>query len=140
MFGKKHSREALEKMSGCNNPMFGKIHSNKTKEKMSVSSSGSKNPNYLEPHLRTETIGRQIRDSNKYKKWRRIVRKLGRYSCLFCGSKEKIHADHIKPFAIIILENNIKTLEEAWECNELWDLKNSRILCENCHKKTDTWA
>ena len=37
-------------------------------------------------------------------------------------------------------KNQISNLEEALECEELWDINNGRVLCENCHKKTDTWG
>ena len=33
-------------------------------------------------------------------------------------------------------DNNIKTLEEAIRCPELWDINNGRTLCNTCHNKT----
>lgn len=31
-------------------------------------------------------------------------------------------------------ENNIKTLEDAENCEELWNINNGRTLCRNCHR------
>lgn len=51
-----------------------------------------------------------------------------------------LNVDHIKPFCIIMQENNIKSLEEAEKCAELWDTNNGRTFCETCHKETDTFG
>lgn len=82
-----------------------------------------------------------IRKSTKYVDFRNHIFKRDKYTCQHCGQiGGQIEADHIKNFSIIISENNIKTKEEAYECNELWDEKNIRTLCESCHKKTDHYC
>ena len=46
---------------------------------------------------------------------------------------------HIKSFAKIISENNIKNSEDALKCEEMWDIINGVTLCEECHKLTDNY-
>lgn len=82
-----------------------------------------------------------VRDSGKYRAWRRDAYEQGNYICQECGVRGgKLHVDHIKPYSLIFIENNIKTYEQAMNCKELWDYNNTRILCISCHRKTDTWG
>ena len=83
----------------------------------------------------------QIRNSLKYKNWRRLIHKRDNWTCQLCGKKGgKIHVDHKEKFAKILYENNIKTLEDALNCKEIWDIDNGRVLCKDCHEKTNTWG
>src|SRR3972149_930099 len=63
----------------------------------------------------------KIRNSVEYKRWRKSV-----YTCKECGKRgERLNVDHVKPFAYF---------------PELrLDMNNGRALCENCHKKTDSY-
>ena len=82
-----------------------------------------------------------IRQSFKYRQWRSRIYERDNFICQECGgSGGRLNADHIKSFSLILEENNIKTLEDAKECNELWDLGNGRTLCEDCHKQTDNFG
>jgi HNH endonuclease/NUMOD3 motif len=68
-----------------------------------------------------------IRNSLEYRLWREAVFKRDGYACIIGGKTHghKLHADHIKPFALF---------------PELrFDINNGRTLCEECHKKTDTY-
>ena len=81
-----------------------------------------------------------IRHCYKYRQWRSDVFTRDNFTCQECGLiGGKLNADHIKPFSWIIKDNNIKTLEEAMNCEELWNINNGRTLCLECHKKTDTF-
>ena len=64
------------------------------------------------------------------------------FACQWCGDNRgsNLNADHIKPFAVILSEKNISSIDEALKCEDLWDLSNGRTLCEECHKKTDTYG
>jgi len=53
---------------------------------------------------------------------------------------KNLEVDHIKPFAVIFFENNIRTFKQAMLCKELWDNSNARVVCKSCHLKTDTFG
>lgn len=67
----------------------------------------------------------KIRNSLEYHLWRESVLERDNYKCIWCGSMENLHADHIKPFFLY------PELRFA--------IDNGRTLCKECHKKTDTY-
>ena len=79
----------------------------------------------------------QIRYSFQYRQWRSDVFTRDDFTCVLCGGKGgRLEADHYpKRFAIILGEYQIKTLEEALNCEELWNINNGRTLCQECHHK-----
>lgn len=86
---------------------------------------------------------RQIRNSPEMKVWRMGIFKRDKYTCLLCGRKRVIgdrvilEADHYpKKFSLIVKDSNIKTIEDARNCKELWDISNGRTLCRECHLET----
>lgn len=82
-----------------------------------------------------------LRGTTRMIKWRNSIYKRDNWTCKECGQVGgKLHADHIKTFSSILLENNIQTEKEAYKCKELWNINNGRTLCIECHKKTDTFA
>ena len=93
----------------------------------------------------TTKLGQLIRSCNLNKIWRTEVFQRDNWTCVSCGAKRSkgnrviIHCDHIKPFYKILEENNIKTVEEAKNCKELWDIENGRTLCIPCHKQTPSY-
>lgn len=65
-----------------------------------------------------DTIAK-IRNSPQYRKWKLSVRKKYNNTCAECGSNKKLHAHHIKPFAIF---------------PELrFEISNGLLLCQSCH-------
>lgn len=65
-------------------------------------------------------INARIRSSENFLKWRKAVFKRDNYTCVKCGKKGNINADHIKPFSIF---------------PELrFDINNGQTLCIECHK------
>ncbi len=68
-----------------------------------------------------------IRQSARYKAFRLLVLKRDNFTCQWCGIKGGyLEVDHIKPFAYF---------------PELrFELSNARVLCPNCHRKTDTYG
>lgn len=84
---------------------------------------------------------KKIRQSLKYRIWRMEVFTRDDFICQKCGKRGgRLHPHHIKSFSLILRDNNIKTLEEAINCKELWETSNGITLCIPCHKQTDTYA
>lgn len=91
--------------------------------------------------ITTRKLRSLLRRCSVYNRWRTRVFKRDDYTCLICGIRGgKLHADHIKPFLKVMLENNINTYEDAVRCKKLWGIKNGRTLCKSCHYKTDTFG
>lgn len=130
-----HSQEFKDKLAKRNRSQ---VIINKIKEKLT----GRKWSQELRNKLSAENshlwkggitpINKQIRNSLKYKLWRKSVFERDNYTCLWCkahtgsGKRVELQADHIKPFATFV---------------ELrFSLNNGRTLCRPCHQKTDTWG
>lgn len=78
-----------------------------------------------------------IRHCFQYRQWRSDCFTRDNYTCQICGLRGGIlNADHYpKMFTEIFHENNIKSLEQALECEEFWNINNGRTLCRECHIK-----
>ncbi len=141
---------------GKSAPMKGRHHTEKTKLKMrkpkpekvklkiSKSTMGKNNHNYgkfgiessryKNPEDRITPLHRAVRTSSKYKDWEHSVKMIFNFTCQYCQVRGgKLVSHHIKRFADIMKENNIKTLEETLTCNELWDVSNGITYCKKCH-------
>ncbi len=82
-------------------------------------------------------LNTRIRHSDEYKEWRTQIFGRDNFTCQECGVRGNwLEAHHIKRFSKIIEDNNIVTLEQAFNCPELWDLNNGITLCDECHDKT----
>ncbi len=79
-------------------------------------------------------LQRAIRTCYQYKCWRKAVIAQSNNKCKICGSTNQLEVDHIKKFKFILLDNNIRTLNEARQCGELWKVTNGRVLCRECNK------
>jgi hypothetical protein len=79
-------------------------------------------------------LSRALRGIPEYKEWRkRIFEKYG-YKCRIC-KHTKIEAHHIKPYSELLKHFNIKSVDQALNCNELWDIDNGICLCNPHHKE-----
>ena len=86
------------------------------------------------------SLNKLIRACYKYRQWHYDVLTRDNYICQKCLRRGgKLHIDHYpKMFRSIIHEYNIKTLKQALDCEELWNINNGRTLCKECHFK-ETW-
>lgn len=85
-------------------------------------------------------IDKLCRNMPEYKQWRSDVFQRDNWTCKTCNVNGiYVTAHHIKGFNKILKENNIKTIEEARKCFELWDINNGITLCEKCHSLTDNY-
>lgn len=109
----------------------GKKASPETKLRMSLAQNGERGnkwkggitPLYL-----------QIRHHLKTRQWVSDCFTRDNFTCQKCWAKGgKLNCHHIKYFSKIISEYKIKNLQEALDCEELWNLNNGVTLCKNCH-------
>lgn len=133
---RRHDKKAKDKMSIAK---IGKPSWNKGKTKET-----DRRLNYLRP-TQFQSQGKSklqdiIRHCYRYRQWRSDVYTRDDFICQMCGERGgRLNADHLKPFSAIINENKIVTLDQAFNCEELWNINNGRTLCLGCHKKTDTY-
>lgn len=100
---------------------------------------GDKNPSWkggITP------IIQKIKRLTQYKVWFREILRRDRYTCRNCKiySPPRITSHHLKSFAYLVTSLNIKTLEDAKHCKELWDLGNGVALCHLCHQLTPNYS
>lgn len=142
--GKKMSEEHKKKMSLShkgkpNTGHFkkGSTHDDTWRELMRTKIGGSNNYHWNGG----QKLHRIIRGCYRYRQWRSDVFTRDDFTCQMCDVHGGyLEADHIKMFSSIIRENNIRTIEEAITCEELWNINNGRTLCRPCHEKTPTYA
>jgi 5-methylcytosine-specific restriction endonuclease McrA len=136
--GKKHSKKTKKRLSELHKgkipyKMTDRVRRNMSKAKIGKCY-GKLNNNWkggITPLLL------RIRFSFKYRQWRSDVFTRDNFTCQECGDNKggNLEAHHIKEFAKIIEEYQIKTLEQALSCEELWNINNGRTLCLKCHNK-----
>ena len=150
--GRNHTKKTKRKLSkiaksiGTGKWNKGKKLSEKTKVKMrkpksaearvniSKAKIGKKNPMWKGGHTKEQHKTRE------FKRWRMKVFSRDNFICQICEKVGgKLNAHHIKRFSSIIQYYEITTLEEALECDELWNINNGITLCEDCHKKTNNY-
>lgn len=88
------------------------------------------------PHWRggITPLRKAIRELFRYKQWRMDVFTRDSFSCIVCGRKVDIEADHFpKQFAYILQKEKIKTVVDAEKSISLWDVSNGRTLCKSHH-------
>lgn len=69
------------------------------------------------------------------RKWQNKVKDRDGRKCVECNSTELLEAHHIKELSEIIEIYDIKNIDEARVCEELWNIENGITLCECCHYK-----
>lgn len=85
-------------------------------------------------------IQQKIRDLSLYKEWRTKCFERDNYTCRKChqrGGCLEIH--HFSPLSKIIRQNNLKNIEQAKKCTELFDVNNGITVCISCHKAIDKY-
>ena len=149
--GKNHKPETIEKMKGNKSHSWkgGKPNCKDCGKKLSeytytrcrkcsdVFLRGENSPKWkggLTP------LALQIRHCFEYRQWRSDIFTRDNFTCVLCearsgnGKAVELNADHYpKKFSTIFHENNIKSLEQALNCEEFWNINNGRTLCVKCH-------
>lgn len=84
----------------------------------------------------TTSLNQLIRGSFEYRQWRSDVFTRDDFTCWRCGQRGgKLHAHHKKRLVKMLQFYEIVTLEEALECEELWNINNGITYCKDCHKE-----
>lgn len=126
--------------NGTNNSgMKGKHHSEESRRKIGAKQKGKHNHAWkggITPLRGT------IYNTFEYRQWRSDIFTRDKYTCVWCGQKGgNLEADHSpKAFSEILNEYNIKSVDEALLCDELWNINNGRTLCRECHLTTDNYG
>ena len=89
---------------------------------------------------RLTSLDKIIRHSIQYVFWRESIFSRDGFRCQECGNGGVLRADHIKQFGVILIENSIQNLDDALNCEELWNINNGRTLCDFCHVATSTYG
>ncbi len=83
----------------------------------------------------TTPLNKIIRESFEYREWIIAVFTRDDYTCQKCKTRGGyLEAHHIKLFSTILKENNILTIQDAKNCEELWNVDNGITYCVECHK------
>lgn len=131
--GVKKTQQQIEKHRIA---ITGKKASAETRLKMRLAQIGSGGSNWkggITP------VVMQIRNCFKMRQWISDIFHRDDFTCQECFKRGgRLNAHHLKSFTKIYKDNNIKTLEDALNCDELWDLNNGQTLCVDCHKKINT--
>ena len=123
--GMKHSDETKEKMSDAHK---GKPKSLETRKKMSGENNNRWNGG-ITPFLKT------LRMLPEMYKWRSKVMERDDYRDCFTGIRGNgdLEVHHIVPFSKLLKTHNIKTIEDALSCKELWNIDNGVTMFKDTH-------
>lgn len=96
---------------------------------------GKKHPKWTENKKRP--FHSSVRQLHQYKNWRTKIFQRDNFTCQHCLKRGgDIEADHYPElYSEILKRNNIKTVDQAIACQELWQAT-GRTLCMKCHRKT----
>lgn len=95
---------------------------------------GDKNPSWKGG---ITSLNKAIRSSFKYRQWRSDVFMRDNFICQRCDARGNyLHSHHIKSISEIIEEYELKSIEDALNCEELWNINNGKTLCIDCHSET----
>lgn len=84
---------------------------------------------------------KSVRNSTRYIEWRDSIFRRDDFTCRECGARCCVlNAHHKTPFSVIWRRYGIKTTEQAFDCDELWDMSNAVTLCLPCHDQINHWA
>lgn len=81
-------------------------------------------------------IKKRLRSCQKYKDWCRKIYERDGFKCTKCGSKKNMQTHHIIPFSVIYEECKLMGIKDF---SPIFDVDNGETICEDCHKKTDSY-
>lgn len=118
-------KKISESLKGERAPWYGKKLSEEHKKKMALFKPGQAPWNKGLGTISSEN--EKARKTKRARDWRKAVYERDDYTCQDCKTRGgQLHAHHIKPF--------------AQHPGLRYELSNGLTLCEDCHRKTDTWG
>lgn len=122
-----------------------KSEKSKIKRSKTMKKFGEDNPNFWKERAKTTrgdnhynwkggqtSLNQAIRSLHETRKWQQAIKKRDK-KCMKCDSKKELEAHHIISVSQMIDIYNIKTRDEAIQCQELWNLNNGITYCKKCH-------
>lgn len=101
----------------------------------------------------TSSLAQLIRGTVEYRCWREAIFYRDNFTCQECRKHGGyLEADHIEPFSNIFsvflkfysqfspMEDKETLVRLSSSYFPFWDIENGRTLCEDCHKKTETYG
>jgi len=147
--GKKASDTTKEKMSISHKgqPAWNKDQKmpEGTGKKISIKNKGKRRNESTRNKMRGENnhnwkggiseLDKAIRELPEMYIWKYNVMKRDNFCDCFTGivGNHNLVVHHIKPLSVIIQEYNIKTIEDALNCKEMWDIDNGITMFEESH-------
>jgi len=134
----KHFSPETEFKKGEVSQFKGKKHSEILKKMLSIRNKTKylkeNNPNWKGG---ISSLMHLIRTNSKNKEWIQNIFEKNNFTCQICGNNKggNLNAHHIKPLSKLIQYYEITTIEEALNCEFLWDINNGITLCDKCHRK-----
>ena len=78
------------------------------------------------------SLNQAIRSLHETRKWQQAIKKRDK-KCMNCGSEKELEAHHIISVSKMIDIYDIKTRDDAIQCNDFWKLDNGITYCKRCH-------
>jgi hypothetical protein len=81
----------------------------------------------------------RIRAGFDYRQWRSDIFTRDEFTCQWCWKSKDVvlHAHHLKALQEIINEYSLSNLDDALNCEAVWDINNGITLCRNCHTQIE---
>ena len=79
-------------------------------------------------------LNKRIMTTKKYVEWKNKILFRDCWTCQTCHFRGRVVVHHIKRINVIIKQYNIRNINDAIMCKELYDINNGVTLCEDCHK------
>lgn len=115
--------------------MTGRKHSVESRKKMGLKTKGENNPRW---NGDITSFRKQIHECFRMVVWRESVFKRDNYADWFSGvsgtASDPIEAHHVVRLSALLKKYNIRSLEDAEVCEELWDAANGITLLKSSHR------
>lgn len=128
---KERNNNISKALKGKTSAFKGHKHSEESKEKNRLA------------HTKEDSLApliKKVRWCSRYKKWKDDILNRDNNRCSKCGEEHPVLEIHHKTEICKILKKyEIKTIEDAHICDELWDTNNGITLCVPCHVSEDKY-